>query len=81
ESPHGIYYEGTAEHMTSQAEREKVFPFFEKQQQAGRDILDKANDPTGNQFYKITVKNWYAFGKFGGDQNLKYELKWNGGKK
>ncbi len=45
---------------------------------------EKLDEETGTPKtkYKITVENWYAFGKFGdSDVNQKYKLVWNGGAK
>jgi uncharacterized protein YhbP (UPF0306 family) len=57
DSPHGIYFEGTAEADETEGREDS------------------------KEKYKITVDNWYAFGKFGGDTNHKYKLTWNGGAK
>jgi uncharacterized protein YhbP (UPF0306 family) len=81
EAPHGIYFEGTAKWLADEAQRQAAFPYFQKCQQSTTEILDKAKDPAGTQFYKITVQNWYAFGDFGDGKTQKYELAWNGGKK
>lgn len=81
EYPHAIYFEGTAAIVEDDAERQKLFPLFETRLGAGKDILEEARQEDGHQFYKITVANWYAFGKFGQQSGQKYELAWNGGKK
>jgi hypothetical protein len=44
-------------------------------------IIKDAKKDDGHKFYKVTVDNWCAFGKFGRDEGLKYTLKWNSGKK
>jgi hypothetical protein len=44
-------------------------------------IMEDAKQEDGHKFYKITIENWYAFGKFGGDKGLKHKLAWNGGQK
>ncbi len=81
EYPHGIYFEGQAELLTNEAERQKVFPLFKARLNSGEGIMEEAADPEGHQFYKVTVKNWAAFGKFGEPTGGKYELAWNGDKK
>ncbi len=81
EYPHAIYFEGTAEILTDEAERQKVFPLFQQRLGLDESILEDAEKDDGHKFYKVTVENWYAFGKFGGDKGQKYELKWNGGAK
>ena len=81
EYPHAIYFEGTAEMLTTDEERQIVFGYFKERLGVGEAALEEAQNPDGHQFYKISVKNWFAFGKFGGDSGEKYELVWNGGKK
>jgi hypothetical protein len=45
------------------------------------DIVAEAANDEGHQFYKITVANWYVFGRFGGASGQKHILEWNGGNK
>jgi uncharacterized protein YhbP (UPF0306 family) len=80
EYPQAIYFEGTAE-LLDQAASQKALPLFQKQFDLDDSILEDAKKDDGHKFYKITVQNWYAFGKFGGPSGHKFELKWNGGKK
>jgi uncharacterized protein YhbP (UPF0306 family) len=75
----GLYFEGTAKLLSSEAERRAVEPFFKERLGATADIVAEAANPEGHQFYKITVENWYAFGKFGGDKGQKLALAWNSG--
>jgi uncharacterized protein YhbP (UPF0306 family) len=77
EYPHAVYFEGTAELMTDETARQAIFPRFKERIDASDEILEDAKQEDGHQFYKITVKNWYAFGKFGGDSGQKYELAWS----
>ena len=79
DAPHAIYFEGTAELVDSPEERRRIFPYFQSRLGSDESILDEAANPDGHQFYKVTVANWYAFGKFGGDVGGKHELAWNGG--
>jgi uncharacterized protein YhbP (UPF0306 family) len=79
ESPHAIYFEGTAECLTDDAERQRIFPRFAKRLGANESILEEARRGDGHQFYKINVATWYAFGKFSGDVTQKYELPWRVG--
>ncbi len=79
ETPHAIYFEGTAERLTDENERQKISPVFQSRQGAKDTIVDEARREDGHQFYKITVTNWYAFGKFDQPSFQKYELRWNGG--
>ena len=72
-----LYFEGTAEIMTDETTRLAVMPFFQKQLGAKETILDDAKSKDGHQFYKITVKKWYLYGKFGQPKSAKYQLDWN----
>lgn len=75
--PHAIYFEGTAERIVDEAERQRVFPYFKNRLGSPDDKLDEARREDGHQFYKITVSKWYAFGKFDGETVQKYELAWS----
>lgn len=81
EVPHGIYFEGTAARMTDDTERARVFSYFKSRFDMPDAKLEEARNEDGNQFYKISVTKWYAFGQFGGDTVDKYELDWNGDSK
>lgn len=81
EYPHAVYFEGTAAIVEGEAERQNLFPLFQSRIGADENILEEARREDGHQFYKITVTNWYAFGKFAQSSGQKYELAWNGGKK
>jgi nitroimidazol reductase NimA-like FMN-containing flavoprotein (pyridoxamine 5'-phosphate oxidase superfamily) len=80
EYPHAIYFEGLAEVIEGVSEKRKVLPLF-KSMGLGEDILEEAATADGHKFYKATVENWYAFGKFGGEKGQKHKLVWNGGKR
>lgn len=77
EYPTGVYFEGTAELLGPGESQNKAFECINTRLKAGDDILDEAQNPDGHQFYKITVKNWYVFGKFDGEGGKKYTLEWN----
>lgn len=79
EYPHAIYFEGEAKLVDNANERSALFPLFQKRLHATEAILKDAAQEDGHHFYKITVKNWYAFGKFGESSSAKHELDWNGG--
>lgn len=79
--PHAIYFEGAAEMLTADEQRQKVAPLFMERLKSGNEILEDAQNPEGHQFFKITVKNWAAFGKFGEEKGSKRVLAWNGGAK
>src|SRR5579884_4129734 len=61
ESGHGIYFEGLASLIIDPKERQSVFPLFNARLGSDESILKEAENETGHQFYKIVVKNWYAF--------------------
>jgi nitroimidazol reductase NimA-like FMN-containing flavoprotein (pyridoxamine 5'-phosphate oxidase superfamily) len=81
EYPHAIYFEGSAQQVTADAERQRIFEIFRKRQNLKEAALEESATKDGHQFYRITVKNWYAFGKFGREGGQKDQLVWNGGKK
>jgi uncharacterized protein YhbP (UPF0306 family) len=80
EYPHGIYFEGTAKIIEDNDEINKVFSYFQSKLGADERILEDAKKEDGHNFYRITVENWYAFGKFDGPSGQKYKLIWHGGK-
>lgn len=81
EYPHAIYFEGTCEKVTDMDAMRAIVPLFQERLGRQDDILGEAQTDEGHKFYKISVKDWYAFGKFGGEKGEKYLLPWNGGQK
>jgi len=79
ESPHGIYFEGTAALMDSPSERD-IERYCSQLKRDAAELAAKLKEG-GRGMYKITVNNWYTFGKFGGNENAKNQLVWNAGKK
>lgn len=79
ELPVGVYFEGTAE-MLAAEDRLAALPHFSRLG-VGEEALTDAANPDGHQFYKITVENYYVFGKFDTPSGQKYQLAWNGGAK
>lgn len=77
----GVYFEGTAQKLDTGEEQAAAFAAIGQRLQVGNEILEEAKNPDGHQFYKISVENWYVFGRFGGDKGQKYQLAWNGGAK
>ena len=71
-----LYFEGTTELMTDETARAAVMPFFAKQHGAKEAILEEVAKTDGHQFYKISVENWYLYGKFGQEKSAKYQLEW-----
>lgn len=80
EYPLGVYFEGTAEMLQAGDEQNKAFELIKARLKASDDILTEAQDPDGHQFYKITVTNWYVFGKLDDTGGKKQQLKWNDSK-
>lgn len=81
EYPHAIYFEGTAKLVDDESKYQELYELFKKRQNVDANIIDDAKQEDGHKFYKVTVEDWYVFGKFGGDSGHKYHLLWNGGKK
>jgi len=79
ELPSGMYFEGTAELLVPGEAENKAAEVIQARLQPKDDILARAHQPDGAHFYKITVENFYLFGKFGEAPMQKYELTWNGG--
>ncbi|HSX35621.1 MAG TPA: pyridoxamine 5'-phosphate oxidase family protein [Patescibacteria group bacterium] len=78
EYPLGVYFEGTAQKLDAGPEQQKAFECIDKRFQLGDKILEDAKNPEGHQFYKITVVNWYVFGKLDDEGGKKYKLPWRG---
>ena len=76
----GVYFEGSAKLLEAGDEQNVAFECLKSRLNAGEDILEEAQREDGHQFYKITVANWYVFGRFGGPSGQKHKLEWNGGK-
>ena len=74
----GVYFEGTATMLPPGDEQRAAFQCIKARLQTSDDILAEAARPDGHQFYKISVENWYVFGKFGGEKGQKYTLPWAG---
>ena len=79
ELPFGVYFEGTAEQVTGEEAQKAAYEVMRAKLQTKPEALDQAKDPDNFQFHKITVANWYVFGKIGGSPPQKYQLVWNGG--
>ena len=76
----GVYFEGTAKLLEQGPEQNIAFESMKQRLGRKDEDLTDAQDPTKHQFYKITVKNWYVFGRFGGESGQKYNLPWDGNK-
>ena len=74
EKPRGIYFEGKAEMLTGVTENDPAYRLYTERFERGPEILEDAADPAGNQFYKVTVTDWYVFDTRGPGAPGKYEL-------
>ena len=79
EYPLGLYFEGTAELLEVGEEQDKAFELLRDRVNASETAIEDAANDEGHKFYKITVNNWYIFGKFDETGGQKHLLKWNGG--
>lgn len=78
ELPIGVYFEGTARLLTEEIEIAAAADVIVARQGADKAaIIADANKSDGHKFYKISVKNYYLFGKFGQSSNAKYVVEWN----
>lgn len=77
----GLYFEGTAKLIDNDEERKAAFVCLQSRLNVSEEALAEAAREDGHQFYKITVANWYVFGRFGAPKGQKHQLVWNGGAK
>lgn len=80
EYPLGVYFEGTAELLEAGEEQNKAFGLLRDRVHASDTAIEDAAKDDGHKFYKITVKNWYVFGKLDDNGGQKHRLEWNGGR-
>ena len=73
EKPQGTYFEGTAEMLTGVTEDHPAYKLYAERHNRGPEMLEDAAKPEGNQFYKITVRDWYVFDTRG-EKPGKYKL-------
>jgi uncharacterized protein YhbP (UPF0306 family) len=74
EAPVGVYFEGMARRLTAEAEQASAFAVLQAKLGADPEALEEAKREDGHQFYKVTVDNWYIFGRFGDAPAQKYQL-------
>ena len=72
-----VDFEGKAELLAAGPEQDRAFECIKQRFSETDEILKQAQDPKGNQFYKVTVEKWYVFGKLDGQSPQKYKLGWN----
>lgn len=75
----GVYFEGEAELLEAGGEQNLAAECIKTRLKITEDIVEEASQEDGHQFYKISVANWYVFGRFGGQSGQKHKLEWNGG--
>ncbi len=80
EMPVGVYFEGTAELLGAGDEQNKAAECITQRLRIDKDILEEAKHEDGAKFYKISVHNWYVFGRFNDQPVQKYKLEWKGDK-
>jgi uncharacterized protein YhbP (UPF0306 family) len=76
ELPHGIYFEGQAEAITEPTE-EDIDRYCQRLGRNSEELAAQLKAKDERAMFKISVKNWAAFGKFDGDALAKYELEWH----
>lgn len=77
EVPFGVYFEGTAKLLTTEEEQAKAAECIQQRLRPSGNILEDIKQPNGRRLYKISVENWYAFGKIDDQPMQKYQLPWN----
>lgn len=75
----GVYFEGKAELLSAGDAQNLAAECLKNRLKITNDIIDEASHDDGHQFYKISVNNWYVFGRFGDSSGQKHKLEWNGG--
>lgn len=73
----GLYFEGVAEVLQNVDEDHPAYKSISEKLGMDESIISDAYSDSGHKFYKITVKNWYAFGRFGAENGQKLSLEWN----
>ncbi len=79
QSPVGVYFEGKAEMLPASNDQAIAFQSLKAKIGLGDETIAEAMRDDGHKFYKITVQNWYVFGRFDQEGAKKYKLEWNGG--
>jgi uncharacterized protein YhbP (UPF0306 family) len=76
EKPRGIYFEGMAKMIETDAERADIIKYFSRLR-VRESALEEAKKPDGAQFYKITVSDYYVFDTRESSPSRKYHLSWS----
>jgi hypothetical protein len=73
----GVYFEGTAKRLETGEEQDLAAACLKDRIRITDDLIGEAATEEGHQLYKVTVTNWYVFGRFGDPSGQKYKLEWN----
>lgn len=72
----GLYFEGQAHKLTDTAAMAQAYEALSARLGLANDILVEAARPDGHKLYRISVSDWYVFGRFGSESGQKYHLPW-----
>lgn len=75
ESPHGVYFEGTAKAIEPSDDQLELY--CSRLSRNKKELVEQLTEKDGRRMYKISVSNWAIFGKFGLETNQKHELAWS----
>jgi uncharacterized protein YhbP (UPF0306 family) len=73
----GVYFEGKAELLEAGPAQNLAAECLKNRLNIEDDMIAEAVHEAGHKFYKITVANWYVFGRFGEPSGQKHALEWN----
>jgi uncharacterized protein YhbP (UPF0306 family) len=73
----GVYFDGSVRRLGPGDEQKLAYECIARRLRANSGILLEAQHEDGHQFYKVSIKNWYIFGRFGAPAGRKYQLEWN----
>jgi len=73
----GVYFEGTAELLENVDINHPAYVSLNLNLGVNESSIEEAKKDDGHKFYKVTVQNWYAFGRFGADHGQKLKLEWS----
>lgn len=74
DAPVGLYFEGTSKQITADEDCDAAATLINARFDLGDEIINEAKKEDGHKFYKVTVENWYAFGRFGAEHSQKHKL-------
>jgi len=77
----GVYFDGSAEMLEAGEDRKIAVDAIKERLKRADDLESELDSPDGHRIYKIKVKNWYVFGRFGASSGQKHQLAWDGGSK